>query len=93
LLQAIFPTATGKVATVAQRVAKSALKYFNVDASGFNLKDFLNKFDAKVYVFDDLERFEGAINKVLGYINQFVEHGGAKVILIANEQEISVDKD
>jgi len=93
LLQAIFPTATGKVATVAQRVAKSALKYFNVDASGFNLKDFLNKFYANVYVFDDLKRFEGAINKVLGYINQFVEHGGAKVILIANEQEISLDND
>ena len=93
LFQAIFPAATGKVATVAQRVAKSALKYFNVDASGFNLKDFLNKFDAKVYVFDDFERFEGTINKVLGYINQFVEHGGAKVLLIANEQEISVDKD
>jgi hypothetical protein len=93
LLQAIFPTATGKVATVAQRVAKSALKYFNVDASGFNLKDFLNKLDAKVYVFDDLERFEGTINKVLGYINQFVEHGGSKVILIANEREISVDND
>ena len=93
LLQAMFPTATGKFATVAQRVAKSALKYFNVDASGFNLKDFLNKFDAQVYVFDDLERFEGEINTVLGYINQFVEHGGAKIILIANEQEISVDSD
>ena len=93
LLQAIFPTATGKVATVAQRVAKSALKYFNVDASGFNLKDFLNKFSAKVYVFDDFERFEGAINSVLGYINQFVEHSDARVILIANEQEISVDSD
>ena len=93
LLQAIFPVATGKVATIAQRVAKSALKYFSVDASDFNLKDFLNKFSAKVYVFDDLERFDGELNKVLGYINQFVEHGGAKVILIANEKEISVDQD
>jgi hypothetical protein len=93
LLQAIFPIATGKLATVSQRVAKTALKYFNVDASGFNLKDFLSKFDAKVYVFDDLERFEGGINKILGYINQFVEHGAAKVILVANEQEIPIDED
>jgi Cdc6-like AAA superfamily ATPase len=93
LLQAIFPRMTGTAAKVIGRVAKSALKIVKVDASEFDIRDFLNKFDAKVYVFDDLERFEGTINKVLGYINQFVEHGGAKVTLIANEQEISVDND
>ncbi len=93
LLQAIFPRLTGTAAKVIGRVAKSALKILKIDASEFDIRDFLNKFDAKVYVFDDLERFEGSINKVLGYINQFVEHGGAKVILIANEREISVDND
>lgn len=86
LLQATFPYL--KTARVAQRVATTVLKRFGLDASGFDVKDFLDKFKAKVYVFDDLERFKGETSQALGYVNQFVEHAGAKVILIANEQEI-----
>ncbi|USL15811.1 P-loop NTPase fold protein [Bacillus thuringiensis] len=41
-----------------------------------------------VLCFDDLERASIDINDVLGYINNFVEHDGIKVILIANENEI-----
>ncbi len=75
------------------RVAKVGLKYLKVEPGDWNIKEFLNKFRAKVYIFDDLERCEAAINKVLGYINQFVEHGGAKVIVLANEKEIGPNED
>ncbi len=43
----------------------------------------------KVLCFDDLERIEPeAINDILGYINQFVEHDKLKVILLADEKEL-----
>ena len=53
-----------------------------------NLLESLKVSDEKVLVFDDIERCAIPICDLLGYINQFVEHGGFKVILIANENEI-----
>lgn len=93
LFQAVFPALTGTAAKVVGRVAKAGLKFLKVDPGDWNIKEFLNKFHAKIYVFDDLERCEAPINKVLGYINQFVEHGGAKVVVLANEKEISAKED
>ncbi|HTJ49087.1 MAG TPA: P-loop NTPase fold protein [Cyclobacteriaceae bacterium] len=54
----------------------------------FGIPDFLKKSDSRYLIFDDLERCSLPIQNILGYINQFVEMGGQKVILIANEQEI-----
>lgn len=93
LFQAAFPVMTGTAAKVAGRLVKAGLKYLKVEPGDWDIKQFLNKFKAKVYVFDDLERCEAPINKVLGYINQFVEHGSAKVIVLANENEIGADSD
>lgn len=42
----------------------------------------------KKIIFDDLERCSIVIPNILGYINQFVENNGLKVIVIANEDEI-----
>lgn len=42
----------------------------------------------RILIFDDLERCSIPIADVLGYVNQFVEHGGVKAILIANEAEL-----
>jgi KAP family P-loop domain len=42
----------------------------------------------KLLVFDDLERCSIPIHDLLGYINQLVEHGKLKAILIANEKEL-----
>jgi hypothetical protein len=39
-------------------------------------------------IFDDLERCSIPITDLLGYINQYVENYGLKVILVANETEI-----
>lgn len=49
-----------------------------------NLPDFNNS----VIIFDDVERCCCSINEVLGYINNYVEHSGTSVILVANEEEI-----
>lgn len=43
---------------------------------------------SRILVFDDIERCSIPIADLLGYINQFTEHGGIKAILIANEAEL-----
>lgn len=42
-----------------------------------------------ILIFDDLERCACPINELLGYINSFVEHEHMKVIIVANQKEIS----
>ncbi|MCU5537236.1 KAP family NTPase [Bacillus cereus] len=58
-----------------------------MEVPNIDYRQFLN-FTNTVLCFDDLERASIDINEVLGYINNFVEHDGIKVILIANENEI-----
>lgn len=45
-----------------------------------------------VLVFDDLERASIDINVVLGLINSYLENTNAKIIIIANEDEIGTSK-
>lgn len=91
VLAALYPTTTSKPVKVVGRIAKAALKKFAADPE-LKLTDFLsNKDKTKVYVFDDLERCQVDVLQVLGYINDFVEHGDAKVLVIANEDEITAD--
>lgn len=56
--------------------------------SGLDYENLLD-FTDMVVCFDDLERANLEITDILGYINNFVEHDGAKVIIIGNEKEIS----
>ncbi|OQP67632.1 P-loop NTPase fold protein [Niastella populi] len=58
------------------------------DLSSINLPDYLTNADKKIIVFDDLERCTMDLAVALGYINQFVENNGNKVLIVANEQEI-----
>lgn len=51
-------------------------------------EEYLSKFNAELFVFDDLERCDMPIATALGCINPFVEHAGCKVIIICNELEI-----
>jgi hypothetical protein len=53
-----------------------------------NLPNYLNNIDNSILIFDDLERCNIELEILLGYINNFVEHQGLKVILVANEDEI-----
>lgn len=45
-----------------------------------------------VLIFDDLERVSMSMEDILGYINQFVEHEGYRVIVIANEEKYVVQE-
>ena len=88
LLQGLYPFLGWKGTKIAGRMAKTVLKLGGFDASGIDIRDFLNKYKPQVLVFDDLERCEMPINKVMGYINDFVEHQDCKVVIIANEKEL-----
>lgn len=52
------------------------------------LDEYLSNASKSVLIFDDLERCAIPINNVLGYINQFVEDQGQRIIIIANEEEL-----
>jgi hypothetical protein len=59
-----------------------------------DLSKYLTEAENAVLIFDDVERCGIPICNLLGYINHFVEHGGHKVILLANEEEIlEIDAD
>jgi hypothetical protein len=42
----------------------------------------------KLLIFEDIERSEIGILKILGYVNSLVDQDGVKVLLVANEDEI-----
>lgn len=92
LFQSAYPLLTGKPAKIIGSLLTAGLKYVKVDTGGITAGDVIG-FRADVYVFDDLERYEGNKSTALGYINQFVEHDGAKVIIIANDKEIKAGED
>lgn len=52
-----------------------------------SLKDIINIKNC-IIIFDDIERANMDINKILGYVNDLVEHNEVKAILVANEKEI-----
>lgn len=59
-----------------------------------NLIEIIQQQKGKEYIliFDDIERSDMPINELLGYINEFVEHKSMKVIIVANERELSKKK-
>ncbi|MCJ8324788.1 MAG: hypothetical protein HRU29_04960 [Rhizobiales bacterium] len=81
-----------KIASQASEVV-SNIRIFGVSVNISNM-DFLKHLspsdylDGKLVVFDDLERSKIPLDQLLGYINQLVEHGNQRVILIANETNI-----
>jgi len=77
-----------KTAGIATRIISDLSEKFLIK---FDIIELLeNVFQSKKYIliFDDLERCGIDINRVLGYINSFVEHDGIKTIIIANQAEI-----
>lgn len=89
LYASAHPFLTSKGMKVAGKLAKAVLKFKDIDVDlDFDIKDFLSKRSNNVFIFDDLERADMDVNEVLGYINEFVEHDGCKVIIVANEDEI-----
>lgn len=91
LFQALFPVMGWKSTKIAGRIATTAMKYVGLDLN-MKLNEFLTNIDGKILLFDDLERCAMPMNEVLGYINALVEHDGAKVVVLCNENEIRADE-
>lgn len=87
LFRSLYPIIDNKGARFAGRFVKSIGKSIGFDLD-LKAADVLNKTNSDLFIFDDLERCDMPINRVLGYINEFVEHEGRKVVIIANEMEI-----
>ena len=83
-------TKAGQIATVLVSAAtKIGLGKLGSDNSDLeNLITAIPDYKNNVIIFDDLERCSCDIVEVLGYINNFVEHSDASIILAANEDEI-----
>lgn len=82
--------ATGKL--IAKTVVKGAVGMLGIDVN-MSEDDLQNLYssvdlDGKLLILEDLERSTIEIVKLLGYINNLVERDGAKVLLVANENEI-----
>ena len=82
--------ATTKI--IAKTVVKNVIGRFGIDAN-MSEDDLQNIYssvdlDGKLLIFEDLERSNIEIVKLLGYINNLVERDGVKVLLVANENEI-----
>lgn len=92
IVAAMFPVAGHKATRITAGLIKSAAGMFKI-STNLKLADIVDKFRGGLYVFDDLERCTMPIDVVLGYINEFVEHNGCKVVLIANESEIDARAD
>lgn len=82
--------ATGKL--IAKTVVKGAVGMLGIDVnmSEDDLQNLYSSVDlnGKLLIFEDLERSNIEIVKLLGYINNLVERDGVKVLLVANENEI-----
>lgn len=107
LFQLLHPVLGSKPARILGTVVRGVLKTtINIDLNGDDRSDgsinvgipndkLLDRISLKansILVLDDLERCSIPIADLLGYINQFIEHGGIKAILIANEQELLKSK-
>lgn len=79
----------GNVLLSSRKIGNAILKKFVPDLSAYDIAtDWLNM-GSFIFMFDDLERCDCPINEVFGFINELVEHEGTKVILIANEKELT----
>ena len=61
MFQCAYPLLTGKPAKIAGSLLTAALKYVKFDTGAITAENVFG-FSADVYVFDDLERYEGVKN-------------------------------
>jgi hypothetical protein len=100
--QQLYPILGSKTAKIAGKFLKGIVKAtikidldkidgtFDISADPKNTEVpiFLRGIEKKIIVVDDLERCKIPLKVVLGFLNQFVENKGLKMIILANETEI-----
>jgi len=106
LRQQLYPFRTSKGVVIAGKIFKGLLKgALKIDLNNdgkedgslnFSIPDIdiPQKFEDSSFsllIFDDLERCSINIENILGYINSFVESQYLKVVIIANEEEITTE--
>lgn len=81
---------------IAKTIVKNVVGVLGIDAdiSERDLQKLYNSVDlsGKLLIFEDLERSDINIVKLMGYVNNLVERDGVKVLLVANEREISISE-
>lgn len=80
----------GNILTTSKRVLNGVREKFLPDVKICDIASDWILMKDYIFIFDDLERCDCPINELFGFINGLVEHEGTKVILIANEKEISI---
>lgn len=70
-----------------EKTKDTLLDYFKIDLSLLSCDD-LNPVSRMTLIFDDLERYAGKIQEVLGFISTLIEQHGLKILLVTNEKEI-----
>lgn len=82
-------TTSGLLSSVVVFAAKTVLPIRDLpEVKWSDLQKVLPKPKHVIYIIDDLERAGMEAEEVLGYINEMTEHEAAKVIILANEEEI-----
>lgn len=80
---------TGKIiANVTRKIVGTVMQQFEISYKAYEFVSDFFMMNKNIFIFDDLERCSCSPNDILGYINGLVEHEGAKVILVAYEEEI-----
>ncbi|TCN50530.1 hypothetical protein D0809_23595 [Flavobacterium circumlabens] len=108
ILAELYPLLKDKKVKLGVGVVKALIKGFikikSLGTVDVNLSDYQDdlkteaidwiKFDELVICFDDIDRKSPNldIQEVLGFINSLVENQGAKIIIIANEEELLNDE-
>lgn len=84
------PLLSSKGVRVTGKLLKTAIEMSGASIGSLKaeISKYLTDTAGLILVFDDLERCSINIADILGYINHFVEYGGYKVIILANEDEI-----
>jgi len=82
------PKLANKKLVLAGKVVDTVLKTFKFDSKNTGVQEYFTNTEDHILVFDDLERCQLELNKVLGYINHFVEKNKYKVIIIADETKL-----
>lgn len=87
IFAATHPILGSKAAKVVGRALNAGLKFTGIE-NPITIQDFERRTTGAIYVFDDIERSSMSSDAIFGYINQFVEHSGCRVVLVANEAEL-----
>jgi hypothetical protein len=87
------PIAIGR--NLITQVLKNSLKLdvnedatLNLTTPSMKLTELFTNLDQSILMFDDLERCQINLSNILGYINNFIEHKGLKVIIAADEEKL-----